>query len=142
MIEVKYACSSNIFNIPKIDNLLCFLLEHENILEYRGFCFAAHELLINSIEALRGIYSKSLQNDINVYIQISDDIILFSINDRGGGIPEETMQRIDKLNMEDLLNEERGRGIYLIKNFVDEFSYAAEDNGSFSYTISSRRNGR
>ncbi len=135
MSILNYECKADISNIEIIDKLLEITLNYHKINWYRQFCFAAHELLINSIEAMSK-HSSSLDK-IFIELAININSITFSIYDTGGGLPFDINDLPARYNISNMKSS--GRGLFMIKSLVDDFSFFKADNGQYIYKISKNR---
>jgi serine/threonine-protein kinase RsbW len=84
----------------------------EEILEIQ---LAATEILNNAIEHGSG----NGEDTIAVRFEFDGSSIIFSVKDRGTGPGQITQDDFDGIGTPEMLSE-RGRGLYLIKTFVDE----------------------
>ena len=136
MSEFNYECVSDVSEIEVADDILELFLKHQRLDWYKQFGFAAHELLINSVEAM----SKQAQdNDKLLYVKITMDssAVTFSVTDTGGGLPDEV---IDKFATCDILSMEgHGRGLLMINSLVDDFIFLDEGDGKHTYKIIKNR---
>ncbi|MDM8534884.1 ATP-binding protein [Clostridiaceae bacterium HSG29] len=96
------------------------------------FQFALHEIIINSIQAAEKDNGKT-DNTITITLIKDDNEIRASVMDMFGGM-KETKKDYNKISKEQIL-EENGRGIFFIKEIVDEYSWELDDNGSFTVHI-------
>jgi anti-sigma regulatory factor (Ser/Thr protein kinase) len=78
--------------------------------QYRDVLFAAHELLINSVQAMNQKYKESCPYVIKIEAKANPDIAELSITDYGGGLPEGLRESLEDLGFEDILAQESGRG--------------------------------
>lgn len=129
---LNYECEAKIQNIELIDSILEITLKHYEIEWYRQFCFAAHELLTNSIEAMSK--HSNVDNKIFIKLIMGTDLVSFRVSDTGGGVQADINDLIKK--NETLNMEGRGRGLYMIKALVDNFYFFKADDDHYTYVIS------
>lgn len=89
--------------------------------DQREICFAVNEILINSIEATK---NKTKDQEGNYFLTLSIQIVETSveivISDQAEGKPAEIETELNNKTFEDVLWQERGRGLLFVQNLVDE----------------------
>jgi anti-sigma regulatory factor (Ser/Thr protein kinase) len=135
MSILNYECKATAHNIEVIDDMIELLLKLHSIDWYRSFCFATHELLINSVEAM----SKDPENNNKLYIRITIGIsaVTLSVSDTGGGLSKEILDSLTGFDLADA--ENHGRGLFMIQSLVDDFKFSKEENGRYTYKITKNR---
>ncbi|KNY28804.1 ATP-binding protein [Pseudobacteroides cellulosolvens] len=133
MYELYFKCVAVPESISLIDNIIELTIKKIHNYDYKKICFAIHELVINSIDAM----SKNNQSfkQISISLICSKKHVLFSINDFGGGLPSNILNKLHTNNLDSLGLNESGRGLAIIKMFVDNLTYNEENDGSFTYKI-------
>lgn len=133
MYELYFKCTAVPESISLIDNLIELTIKRLHYCNYKKVCFAIHELVINSIDAM----NKNNQSfkQLSISLVCSKKHVLFSINDFGGGLPSDILNNLHSNNLDSLGLNESGRGLALIKMFVDSLTYNEENDGSFTYKI-------
>jgi serine/threonine-protein kinase RsbW len=124
--------SSELKNLVHVESLIDKVCESKSISEdiYGNILIAVTEAVNNAI-----IHGNCFNNSLNVELLVHDDSnkLIFTIIDQGNGfdftsLPDPTApENIEK---------ENGRGIFLIKNLVDEFVFDLPGNVihlSFNY---------
>lgn len=133
MYEFSFKCAAVPESISLIDNLIELTIKRLHNCNYKKVCFAIHELVINSIDAMNKNGQSSKQ--LSISLVCSKQYVLFSINDFGGGLPSNILNNLHSNNLDSLGLNESGRGLALIKMFVDSLTYNEENDGSFTYKI-------
>lgn len=105
----------------------------EHIRERERFVFACHELVINSVEAVMS--GGCSTENIRLSLAVNQHKWCFTVNDHCGGVLPAQLEQ-HSLDEESIL-EERGRGLFLIRQMTSSFVVAEEKDGSHSYTITS-----
>lgn len=135
MSKYRLSCNADTHCISMIDQWLLERLPKEYIKDFRGFCLAAHELVINSVEA---VHTMKDGMKLGAECCIESDRISFAIIDYGKGLTEKQVECFVNSeyveNPENML-QEHGRGFLLIRKYSDQFSYEAISGGGFRYTI-------
>jgi anti-sigma regulatory factor (Ser/Thr protein kinase) len=133
MSKLTFKCAAIPENIPLIDSLIEINIKSMHFFGYKKVCFAIHELVINSIEAM----NKSNQYDkqITLTLVCNKKHVFFSINDFGGGLPLNFLNNIHLNPLENMGLNESGRGLALVNIFAGKLKYKEEKNGSFTYKI-------
>jgi len=132
---MRFECAACLAYVSVIDQIVENLLLHEGVKEFEKFCFATHELVINSVEAMQTRKAPDDPGNITMDLKISDHELMFSINDKGGGIPIMPEESDEGTETREISLEDRGRGLSLIRLFSDLFVMKAETDGSHTYTI-------
>lgn len=93
----------------------------------KELCFVTHELVINAVEAMQNAQNNDTEK-IEVHVLQTRKQVQITVTDHAGGLPEEDWQKVLKYNLEELTFSDRGRGLFFIKNMVDEmwFEYISE----------------
>ena len=139
MSSYQFKCTAVRDHITIIDNLVEMLLSANGVTETKRFCFAVHELVINSVEAMQKTACMKGADQIVIRLRIDEEVLEFTINDWGGGLPAEVYARLHTEESGELSMDESGRGISMIRMFIDEFIYFKESDGSCTYQIIKRR---
>ena len=98
--------------------------------------FAIHELVINSVEALKADPLESIE----LFLKADKDNVEFILKDRAGGLKNTSIEILDNTNFEDILEEESGRGLLLVKHLTDSFEHYFDQEGKAVYKICKRGN--
>lgn len=128
-------CGVDDENIVQSDTWLKKLLSKEHNRFNLEFCFAAHEMVINSVEAMR---EKVKTGNLVIELEQYEDRCVFSIIDHGEGLSAEQVDKYVHAKVVEAPednNQENGRGFYLIRKFTDRFIYEPLQEGNYKYTI-------
>lgn len=128
MIVVEIVCLAECRSIEFIDELLLKVMKQAEFAEYKQLHFAAHEAVINSIEATKKCYGEDHTKNIKIKIMAQKQRAEVLICDKAGGLPKEVAESMKSIDFEDKRWNERGRGILFIKHFVDECLYYLDEN--------------
>lgn len=127
MIHVQIDCPATAEMVEFLDQICEWTVMRVNQTESKKLVLAAHEAIINSVEAMRRCYSETYQEKkISLKIYVKKDEIIINVIDSAGGIPLEVQNNLDKRCMEDIVWEEDGRGILFMRHLVDD---VWQDNG-------------
>lgn len=107
----------------------------------RGLCedevgtleLVTSELLSNAVDHGGGgaaMEEADIQGDVRMYLRLSvtSERWVLSVSDQGGGEPSEIEPFLDDTGLPDL-EDERGRGFFLLVQMVDELTVARSDDG-------------
>lgn len=133
MIKLTFKCAAIPENISLIDSLVELTIKSVHGFGYNKACFAMHELVINSIQAMSK--NNKFNKQITITLACSKKYIFFRINDFGGGLPINILNNIFINPLENMGLNESGRGLALVNLFVDKIKYKEERNGSYTYKI-------
>jgi serine/threonine-protein kinase RsbW len=124
--QLKYNLKTSIFEIDNIPNYLDEALDGINIPSEKY-----NNILLAITEAVNNAIIHGNKNDINKTIELefilADEFLKVIVTDEGEGFDLEKVP--DPTLPENLLNE-HGRGIYIIKHFVDEIKVENSTKGS------------
>lgn len=144
MKDFHYSCKAEMTQIHLIDQWLETTLTKEKVADYKGFVFACHELVINSVDAVQSAIENRcilLDTKLTINLKLTPIEMSFSITDCGGGLSDSQqntlLSHLNDTVPEDPL-QEFGRGTYLIRHLVDHYQYAEDTTGYFTYTISKK----
>lgn len=142
MLELVLRCDASISSINAVDDLVVSLLDAESIQPLDRIAFVAHELVINSIEAM--VRTSISPVTIDLKMSVNAESVVFSVNDTAGGLPTadssdmlEELTEIPETNI--IPMGDRGRGLEMIRQLADNFTVNPELDGSFTYTASFTR---
>ncbi|MCT4606269.1 MAG: ATP-binding protein [Marinisporobacter sp.] len=135
MIEVEIECKADANSIEFIDEKLYEIMEQVKFPYYKEMHFAAHEAVINSIEATEKHCGKNHHENIKIKMIAHKKKIEIVIRDKGGGLKEKVVNLSFNEGFDDIVWNERGRGMLFIKHFVDIFTYYIDTNGDAVYRL-------
>ncbi|WP_282937189.1 ATP-binding protein [Paenibacillus sp. RC67] len=147
MVLESYPCQQF---IDMSDVLMEQFLKGTGVAQYRKLCFAVHELVINAVEgALRYQAAKNkisgcrgqkrLDCTLWLRMELEEGEIVVTISNYAElGVCQEIRGK-SSLSMEELLLEERGRGLLIAKQWSDQITYEQDEDGKF--TIQLRKKG-
>lgn len=124
--QIKYLLKTSIFEVDNLSNYLDEALKDVKIPAEKY-----NNILLALTEAVNNAIVHGNKNDIHKQIQlefiITDSFIKVIVTDEGEGfdlnnVPDPTLP-------ENILNE-HGRGIYIMKHFVDELSVEKTNKGN------------
>ena len=96
---------------------LCALAEYDED-ETESIALVTTEILNNSIE--HG--ARTPEDEIDVTMTVTADLFRCEVLDPGKGGPTFASQALDRAGQMPDLEEPRGRGLFLIKNYMDELT--------------------
>lgn len=125
--------------ITRVDNAIERFLIEAGFTPYKDVRFAVHELLINSVQAMNQKYAGACPYLITIAAKANPDIAEVCITDYGGGLPEGLSEYLEDIAFEDILLQESGRGLLIVKCLTDFFECSLSLDGAASYKIIKRR---
>ncbi|QZY54685.1 ATP-binding protein [Crassaminicella profunda] len=135
MIEVEGEYLAEMSSIECIDEWLQKIMEQVEFPYCKELHFAAHEAVINSIEATEKYYGKNHHENIKIKIIAHKERVEIIIRDKCGGLKDEVAQSLNQIGFDDIIWNERGRGMLFIKHFVDNFTYDIDINGDAVFRL-------
>lgn len=96
-------------------------------LQAPSFMFALREALLNALEA-NGLWQEG-DRFIEVTIMRSGDELTAIVPDWGPGFPEDWKTERLNVDMADILNEDRGRGLLFMREMCDELESGKDGQG-------------
>jgi anti-sigma regulatory factor (Ser/Thr protein kinase) len=95
--------------------------------------FVASELLSNAVDyggGRRAMEESEVQGGVRMtlFIVVREDGWTLSVGDQGGGDPDEVAARLSQDGLPDL-DEDRGRGFFLLKQMLDSLHVHTSDDG-------------
>lgn len=133
MNRAEYEFLAKISEIDRADTWLQEMVEGCDFCDTSQFLFAAHELIINSVEAVLSRNSAAAEERIRICLTRSEKGVSLTVTDDGGGISQEMIDHASLENLDVL--EERGRGLALIREWTQSFTVSREEDGRYSYSI-------
>lgn len=124
--QIKFTLKTSIFEIDNLPTYLDQALNGVNISsdKYNNILLAATEAVNNAI--IHG-NKNDIKKEIGLEFIVTDDFIKIIITDEGEGFDLEKIP--DPTLPENLLNE-HGRGIFIMKHFVDELKVEKLQKGN------------
>lgn len=124
--QIKFTLKTSIFEIDNLPTYLDQALTGVNISsdKYNNILLAATEAVNNAI--IHG-NKNDIKKEIGLEFIVTDDFIKIIITDEGEGFDLEKIP--DPTLPENLLNE-HGRGIFIMKHFVDELKVEKLQKGN------------
>lgn len=103
----------------------------------RELCFVVHELVINAIEAMSLANLKEVAT-IQVHVSQNDELVKVTVMDQAKGIPEKDWGKFLEFNLEDASFSDRGRGLFFVKNMVDDIWFENISDNKFLVGVSKK----
>ncbi len=124
--QIKFTLKTSIFEIDNLPTYIDQALKGVNISldKYNNILLAATEAVNNAI--IHG-NKNDIKKEIELEFIVTDDFIKIIVTDEGEGFDLEKVP--DPTLPENLLNE-HGRGIFIMKHFVDEIKVEKLQKGS------------
>lgn len=103
----------------------------------RELCFVVHELVINAIEAMS---HANLNEVATIQVQVSqdDELVIVTVTDQAKGIPEKDWEKLLQFDLVDPTYSDRGRGLFFVKNMVDDIWFENVSDTNFLVGISKK----
>lgn len=122
--QIKYILKTSIFEVDNLSNYLDEALKDVSAEKYNNILLALTEAVNNAI-----VHGN--KNDIHKQIQlefiITDSYIKVIVTDEGEGFD---LNKVPDPTLPENLLSEHGRGIYIMKHFVDELSVEKTNTGN------------
>lgn len=99
--------------------------------------FVVHELVINAVEAMGKIDACS-EKEIQIHVYQSNEEIKVTVTDEAKGIAENDWDKILQYDLNELDYSDRGRGLFFVKNMVDDIWFEHISETKFLVGISKR----
>ena len=121
MINLCVTCSVELETVDFLDLLCEKTLKQVDFYAHRRLGFAVHEVIINAVEANRRKFGpENIGKTITLQIKVQKDEAEILVIDEAGGISTEDWDDTSQRTFEEVLWSENGRGLLLIKSFVNE----------------------
>lgn len=141
-IQVEIQCKPDLKSVDVLDGMMeslglyCCL----KVQKHRNLCIAFHELIINAVEGTIQKYgAESDSHPIHVQIQIIEGEANIKISNQALPVPASALSSIEHPNWEELLTEERGRGLLLARLISDQLEVQQDEHGV--YTVEMKKVG-
>ncbi|UQZ85895.1 hypothetical protein SK3146_05185 [Paenibacillus konkukensis] len=147
------------------DEMTESFLKYTGVPQYRKLCFAVHELVINAVEASLSQYgcsgaygacgaeeqSPSLADrsgelkaagsgcTISLKMELVESDIVITISNRAEPSAVQRLHSMRGMTLDDLLHEERGRGLLIAKRLSDELTFDQDERGQITIELRKRR---
>lgn len=123
---MKYTLKTSIFEIDNLPTYLDKALDGLNISneKYNNILLAITEAVNNAI--IHG-NKNDIKKEIGLEFIITDDFIKIVVTDEGEGFD---LEKVPDPTLPENLLSEHGRGIFIIKHFVDELKVEKIPNGN------------
>lgn len=105
----------------------------------RELRFVVHELVINAVEAMEKA-NLSSKEKIQVHVSQNDELIKVTVIDQAKGIPKNDWEKVLQFDLDNLTCSDRGRGLFFVKNMVDEMWFESISDTKFLVGISKKIN--
>lgn len=131
-------CPANVETIEFCDLVIDSLASFFAVRDKQAFVLSVHEAIINSIEAVRTQCNK-LDADLTLSVRITKDDVTVFISDAANGLSKQLIESRQTKRLEDVLLEESGRGLLLIREMMDALWVEPLDNGTYALGMKMRR---
>lgn len=123
-----------------VDETMAIYTTLYNLPSKKELCFVAHELIINAVEAME-LAGKKETEEIQIHVLKDDEQVKIMVIDNAGGIPEENWKSALQFDLEELTQSERGRGLFFVKNMVDDIWFQYISDTQFLVGVSKKIDG-
>lgn len=120
-MELSIKLLPNQQSIHLIDEVMNTLTNSYNLPNKKEICFVVHELIINSVEAMEELKKNEVEIEFQAHLR--NGIIEISVIDYARGIEEDQLATMFEINTKHLTSSDRGRGLFFVKNMVDDISF-------------------
>jgi serine/threonine-protein kinase RsbW len=139
MYEITMQCKATEEAIEFCDllakQIACFFSLHDRDM----FVLSVHEAVVNSVKAVKQLEKKREDGAMVVSWRITEEEVMVTVADEGGGIPIKEIERLRQGSLEDVLLAESGRGLLLIKETMDAVSFEPRESGKCAIVMKMRR---
>ncbi|GEN35299.1 MULTISPECIES: ATP-binding protein [Aneurinibacillus] len=138
-IEITITCPTDLPAVHFVDMISRQILHYMNHQRKQEISFALHEVLINAYEAVRGEYGEEgVFAPLTVTLCIEEEEITVFVADRAQGIGSSVIMDVQSKSFEDVVWEERSRGLLFIDHLVDEWGSSKDDKGAHVFMFKVR----
>lgn len=104
-------------SIELVDSIMSNYVSTYNLPNQRELCFVLHELVVNAVEAMQ----KANKNEQLIQVRVVQECeqLQMIVIDRADGIPKERWQEVLTYNLEEMIDSDRGRGLFFVQHMVD-----------------------
>jgi len=121
MIEVIIKSPACDESIEFLDRICEKTLMQAGFEDWRSISFAVHEIIINGIEATKQKCNENSSDKvITLKIYAKEDEVEIHVEDEGDGMDKGRLDKVNEMDFEDVLGDESGRGLLMVKHFVDK----------------------
>ena len=99
--------------------------------------FVVHELVINAVEAMGKIDACS-EKEIQIHVYQSNEEIKVTVTDEAKGVAENDWDKVLQYDLNELDYSDRGRGLFFVKNMVDDIWFEHISETKFLVGISKK----
>ncbi|WLR52742.1 ATP-binding protein [Bacillus tianshenii] len=132
-VEVAFTCKSSASSIEYIMDVCHTTFERFKLQRVHILKFLIHEALINTVEAISKKYnSKQINQYFTFQLKLSQDIEIRVI-DSVGGLSQAYLDQLNPKQLENILWQESGRGLLLIKEKTDKMWYKELGNETYEF---------
>ncbi|WP_028552202.1 ATP-binding protein [Paenibacillus sp. UNC451MF] len=135
--------------IDMSDEMAENFLKYSGVPQYRKLCYAVHELVINAVEATlrhqasvneanRCSDSMGLEHIIRLRMELEEGEVVITITNYAELGACQAIHSKRSANMDDLLHEERGRGLLIAKRWSDQLTFDQEEDGKITIQLRKR----
>lgn len=122
-----------------VDQTMASYTDLYNLPSKKELCFVTHELVINAVEAMQNAY-KNTTEKIQIHVSQNDEYVTITVTDHAEGIPKEEWEKVLRFDLENLAFSDRGRGLFFVKNMVDEIWFENVSDTKFLVGVSKKIN--
>ncbi|OXM85284.1 ATP-binding protein [Paenibacillus rigui] len=148
LMTVESAPSQQLVDLS--DEMMESFLKYSGVSQYRKLCFAVHELVVNAVESTLKLRESGAgkqegavaeEAKILIRMELNGDDIVITISNHGYGCDAPAMAELPKLSFDELLLEERGRGLLLAKRLSDQLTFDQDDQGRITMQLRKKGGG-
>lgn len=125
--------------IAFVDQVMDNYINVYNLPYKKELRFVVHELVINAVEAMGKIDACS-EKEIQIHVDQSNEEIKVTVTDEAKGIAENDWDKVLHYDLNELDYSDRGRGLFFVKNMVDDIWFEHISETKFLVGISKKIN--
>jgi len=139
MYEMVLRCPANAEAIEFCDLFIDSLSSFFAVLDRPALVLSVHEAIINSIEAVRKLCREHDDNTLTLFVRVGKEEVTIFVSDSANSLPVQAIENRRAKQLEDVLLEESGRGLLLMRELMDDIWVEPLENGTYALGMKMRR---
>ncbi|MCL6585620.1 MAG: ATP-binding protein [Anoxybacillus sp.] len=131
MYEMVLHCPANVETIEFCDLVIDSLASFFTVRDRQALVLSVHEAIINSVEAVRTQCNKH-HAALTLSVRITKDDVTVFVSDAANGLSKQLIESRQTKRLEDVLLEESGRGLLLMRELMDALWVEPLANGTYA----------
>ncbi|ANB60467.1 ATP-binding protein [Anoxybacteroides amylolyticum] len=139
MYEMVLRCPANVETIELCDLIIDSLASFFVVRDRQALVLSVHEAIINAVEAVRTQFDNDDACHITVSVRITAEEVTILVADAANGLSKQHIESRQEKRLEDVLLEESGRGLLLMRELMDDLWAEPLENGAYAIGMKMRR---